>query len=237
MAARLAGIQRALLILGIGLLALWSWNALEARTFEARATAQLAESRRAVDAARVGHAPRHARPAASPSAPRAKALPESEQVLGRIEIPRLRIHAIVAEGTDDRTLRHAVGHIGATALPGGAGNCALAGHRDTFLRGLGGVRTNDVIRIATRERTYLYRVDWTQVVLPRRVDVLDSTATRSLTLVTCYPFVYVGHAPKRFIVRATQIGVESGPRIAGPDPRGVPAVRTVGSGVTMTPGR
>jgi len=92
-----------------------------------------------------------------------------------------------------------------TALPGGPGNCGLAGHRETFFRGLGGVRENDVIRIVTRTRTYTYRVEWSAVVEPRRIDVLDSTATRSLTLVTCYPFNYVGHAPRRFIVRATQV--------------------------------
>ena len=92
-----------------------------------------------------------------------------------------------------------------TALPGRPGNCALAGHRDTFLRGLGGVRVNDVIRVVTLERTYTYQVEWSVVVEPRRVDVLDSTATRSLTLVTCYPFRFIGHAPQRFVVRARQV--------------------------------
>jgi sortase A len=128
-----------------------------------------------------------------------------DAVLGRVEIPRLGISAIVADGTDAKTLGRAVGHIPTTALPGRPGNCALAGHRDTFLRGLGGVRPRDVIRVVTLEGTYAYQVAWTEVVDPRRVDVLDSTATRSLTLVTCYPFVFVGHAPKRFVVRATQI--------------------------------
>ena len=130
---------------------------------------------------------------------------ETEGVLGRLEIPRLRIAAIVAEGTDAKTLGRAVGHVPSTARPGSPGNCGLAGHRDTFLRGLGGVRANDIIRIVTREGTYTYQVEWSEVVEPHRVDTLDSTTAPSLTLVTCYPFAFVGHAPKRFVVRARQV--------------------------------
>ena len=131
-------------------------------------------------------------------------------VLGRIEIPRLGITATVAEGTDAETLRRAVGHIPSTARPGSPGNCALAGHRDTHLRGLGGVRVNDVIRIITLARTYLYQVEWGVVVRPQRVDMLDSTATRSLTLVTCFPFQFVGSAPLRFVVRAREVEAVAG---------------------------
>ena len=129
----------------------------------------------------------------------------ADGVLGMLEIPRLRITAVVAEGTDEKTLGRAVGHIPSTAGPGTPGNCGLAGHRDTFLRGLGGVRIDDVIRIVTLERTYSYRVEWSMVVEPDRIDTLDSTATPSLTLVTCYPFTFVGHAPQRFVVRARQV--------------------------------
>jgi len=131
--------------------------------------------------------------------------------LGRIEIPRLGIHAIVAEGTDARTLDVAVGHIAETARPGSPGNCGLAGHRDTFFRHLGDVHDGDVVRFATAERTYTYRVEWSRVVTPDRIDTLDPTATPSLTLVTCYPFTYVGHAPKRFLVRARQVDAGAGP--------------------------
>lgn len=111
---------------------------------------------------------------------------------------------MIAEGSDVGTLRLAVGHISSTAQPGAPGNCALAGHRDTFLRKLRGVRVNDVVRIVTSVHTYTYEVRWTEVVEPQRIDVLDSTATRSLTLITCYPFTFVGHAPRRFIVRAEE---------------------------------
>ncbi len=126
-------------------------------------------------------------------------------VLGRLDIPRLKISAIVAEGTDAKLLKRAVGHISGTALPGRPGNVGLAGHRDTFLRGLGEAREDDVIRFVTLRGTYSYRVEWGAVVEPGRVDVLDSTATPSMTLVTCYPFQAIGPAPQRFVVRARQV--------------------------------
>jgi sortase A len=201
---RFRWLQRGLLILGILLLALWSKSYFESSAF------QSAESKKLETAIGPSEA------AASESEPAALHAPRSSKharqrmalgkgVLGKIEIPRLRIGAIIAEGSDVKTLRRAVGHIKGTALPGKPGNCALAGHRDTFLRGLGGIREDDTIRVVTPERTYAYRVEWSSVVKPQRVDVVDSTATRSLTLITCYPFVYVGHAPKRFVVRAKQI--------------------------------
>jgi len=128
----------------------------------------------------------------------------SKDALGRIEIRRLGISAIVAEGTDDSTLKGAVGHVPSTAQPGEPGNVGLAGHRDGLFRGLGRVRKNDLIRIVTPRGSYSYRVAYSVVVGPHRVDVLDSTAVRSLTLITCYPFHWIGHAPKRFVVRAVQ---------------------------------
>jgi LPXTG-site transpeptidase (sortase) family protein len=123
-------------------------------------------------------------------------------VFGRIEIPRLGISAPIAEGAAPERLERAVGHISTTAFPGQAGNCALAGDRDSFLRGLGGVRENDVIRIDTLQDTYTYVVEWGRVVRPGRVDVLDATEAPSLTLVTRYPFHAAGPAPERFVVRA-----------------------------------
>jgi len=128
-------------------------------------------------------------------------------VFGRIEIPRLGISALIAEGTQPAQLDRSVGHISTTAFPGRPGNCALAGHRDTFLRGLGDVRENDIIHIDTLQGTYTYEVEWGAVVEPRQVDVLDSTVAPSLTLVTCYPFAFVGPAPERFVVRAKLVEV------------------------------
>ena len=124
------------------------------------------------------------------------------ETVGRIEIPRLRISAIVKAGADVRTLQLAVGHIPGTAFPGERGNVGLAGHRDTFFRRLRDIRPEDEIRVTTPERVYSYRVERTDVVEPEDVWVLEPTEYSALTLVTCYPFTYVGSAPQRFIVRA-----------------------------------
>jgi len=125
--------------------------------------------------------------------------------LGRIEIARIGLAAMILEGTDARTLRRAVGHIPGTPLPGQQGNVAIAGHRDTFFRALRNVQHDDEIRLTTLNGTYRYLVDSTQVVAPEDTQVLDDSSDAILTLVTCYPFYYVGPAPKRFIVRAHRI--------------------------------
>jgi sortase A len=141
-------------------------------------------------------------PKESPSAPQP---PAPRSVIGRLSIPRLSIAVMVREGADDGTLSRAVGHIPGTALPGAIGNVGLAGHRDTFFRPLRNVRANDVIELETTAGTYRYLVNSTRIVTPRDVSVLAASGGESLTLVTCYPFYYVGSAPKRFIVHATQI--------------------------------
>ncbi|MEO8586187.1 MAG: class D sortase [Acidobacteriota bacterium] len=123
-------------------------------------------------------------------------------VLGRIEIPRIGVSAIVREGDDDATLAVAVGHIPGTARPGTAGNMALAGHRDSFFRALRLIKVQDTIRIRTAGGRYEYRVESTEVVQPGETRVLAPTHDAVLTLVTCYPFGWVGAAPDRFIVRA-----------------------------------
>jgi sortase A len=125
--------------------------------------------------------------------------------LGRIEINRLGLTAMIMEGLDARTLQHAVGHIPGTPLPGQQGNVAIAGHRDTFFRPLRNVRHDDEITLTTLAGSYRYLVDSTQVVAPEDVQVLDNSGGTILTLVTCYPFYFVGPAPKRFIVRAHKI--------------------------------
>ncbi len=124
------------------------------------------------------------------------------RIIGRIELPRLGISTIIKEGDDARTLDLAVGHIRGTALPGGRGNIGLAGHRDTFFRRLQHIESGDVIRLVAPEGTFTYIVERTRVVAPKDVWVLDATAEPALTLVTCFPFSYVGAAPERFIVRA-----------------------------------
>jgi sortase A len=124
-------------------------------------------------------------------------------LVGRVEVPRLDISAIAREGADARTLRSAVGHVPSTALPGDRGNAAFAGHRDSFFRGLRGIRAGDRIIVTTEDGRHDYVVRETRVVKPTDVSVLDPTPEPTLTLVTCYPFSYIGPAPNRFIVRAT----------------------------------
>jgi sortase A len=125
--------------------------------------------------------------------------------LGRIEIARIGLAAMIMEGTDGRTLRRAVGHIQGTPLPGQQGNVAIAGHRDTFFRPLRNAQPDDEITLTTLAGSYHYLVDSTEVVLPEDTQVLDNSGDATLTLVTCYPFYFVGPAPKRFIVRAHRI--------------------------------
>ena len=124
--------------------------------------------------------------------------------LGVFRLPRLRIEAPVLTGTDDWTLNRAVGHIEGTPLPGAAGNSGLAAHRDSFFRALKDVAIGDVIELVTPANLVTYRVEHTWIVLPEDVWVLDQTPSAALTLVTCYPFYFIGSAPQRFIVRAIQ---------------------------------
>ncbi len=126
-------------------------------------------------------------------------------VLGRIEIPRLRATVAILEGTTSQTLRLGVGHIKGTALPGERGNAGIAGHRDTYFRTLKNIRPGDEIDIETTTGLYRYRVDWVQIVAPSDTEVLAPSAGTDLTLVTCYPFHFIGAAPERFVVRARSI--------------------------------
>ena len=126
-------------------------------------------------------------------------------LIGRIEIPRLGLSVIVVEGVDRLILRRSVGHIPGTALPGQPGNVGISGHRDTFFRPLRNIRQDDIIALTTLLGEYRYRVVSTKVVSPSDVAVLDPSENEILTLVTCYPFYFVGSAPDRFIVRAERV--------------------------------
>ena len=140
----------------------------------------------------------------------AERAPLPEMLLGRLKIPRLHVAAMVREGADSGTLRTAIGHIPGTALPGKTGNVGLAGHRDTFFRALRDIEKDDAIDFETDSGTFRYAVQSTRIVSPRDVSVLTASSGRTLTLVTCYPFYYVGSAPKRFIVRAVEVNTGSG---------------------------
>jgi sortase A len=184
-------IERLLLIVGVLCVGYYGYVQAEAHLYQAYENRELDEIL-------------HSAPAA---ASHDRALPQRRQpapgsIIGRIEIPRLGVSSVVRAGSDARTLQLAVGHIPGTALPGEDGNVGLAGHRDTFFRRLRNIRPDDEIRLVTVDGTYDYRVERTNVVDPADVWVLDPTGHPTLTLVTCYPFTYIGSAPQRFIVRA-----------------------------------
>jgi len=143
------------------------------------------------------------RAAVSAKIPQVKPILHGGDLLGRLDIPRLGVSVAVLQGTTSRVLRLGAGHIDATALPGEPGNSGIAGHRDTFFRGLKDIRNRDDIQLQTATGLLHYEVDWIRIVEPNDTTVLDSTTPDStLTLVTCYPFYFVGPAPKRFIVHA-----------------------------------
>jgi len=135
---------------------------------------------------------------ASQPAPAAK----EGDALGRIEIPRLGLSVVVLQGTTSKTLLLGVGHIEGTALPGEAGNIGIAGHRDTYFRVLKDIRRNDEILLQTAAGVARYEVDWIQITAPGDGGIVLPTTKSALTLVTCYPFHYIGAAPERFVVHA-----------------------------------
>jgi sortase A len=182
--------QTVFLMIGILTLSYAGYRLLDARLYQDDQNQEFERALKGAKPARAG----------SPG----KAAGESSS-LGRIEIGPIGLTAMIQEGTDDRTLERAVGHIAGTPLPGQHGNVALAGHRDTFFRGLRNIRQDDEITLTTLSGAYHYRVDSTNVVEPDETEVLDAVAGDILTLVTCYPFNFVGSAPQRFIVRAHRI--------------------------------
>lgn len=130
----------------------------------------------------------------------------SGDVIGEIQIPRLGVKAVIVQGDAPELLDRAVGHIPQTALPGEWGNIALAGHRDRLFRPLRQVHQGDTIVLETAIGSFTYQVESTFVVPSSEVGVLRSSSTNELTLITCFPFDYIGRAPKRFIVRGREIG-------------------------------
>lgn len=208
-------IERLLYVIGIVCLGTWVYAFVDARLTQRREEQRLEEMLRQ----RSSVSTSEPRPEASTPAAETDALesfqqdepfvPEAEleegALIGRIQIPRVGVSAIVLHGVGPTTLRHGVGHIPGTPLPEHGGNLGLAGHRDSFFRELKDIRQNDTIELTTLDGTYEYKVEWTKIVLPTETDVLADEGAPALTLVTCYPFYYVGSAPKRFIVRARRI--------------------------------
>jgi sortase A len=125
--------------------------------------------------------------------------------IGTIRVARLGLTAVIVQGDSSDILQRAVGHLPETALPGERGNVVLAAHRDTFFRPLKGIRVGDAITVQTLTGVFAYVVVSTAVVTPDAVEVLQATREPTLTLVTCFPFAYLGPAPNRFIVRAREV--------------------------------
>ncbi|HAX44207.1 MAG TPA: class D sortase [Bryobacteraceae bacterium] len=182
-------------------------------------------------AGRVPASPQRPEPRIDPGPPIQPRVPGSSEVMGRIMIPRLNLKATVREGTSEQTLALATGHIPGTALPGQNGNVGVAGHRDTFFRGLAGIRTGDEIEFEAPEARFTYMVTSTQVVKPDAVHVLEAGLYPELTLVTCYPFDFIGSAPDRFIVKARLVSqIPAGSNLAELQKRAeaeAPEVQTV----------
>ncbi len=179
----------ALLAGGVALLAWCGWIRHEAAVAQHRARRQLAE-----------------RPTRAVPAPQA-GLPKLHlgDVVGELAIPRLHLSVMVLEGDDPQILKIAAGHIPGTAFIPGAGNIGIAAHRDTFFRPLRAIKPNDVVTLETPRGLARFAVKDTEIVPPSDVQVLAPAPGRDLTLVTCYPFYYLGSAPKRFIVHARQL--------------------------------
>ena len=135
--------------------------------------------------------------------------PSAGMLLGRLEAPSVKMSTAVLEGSDDATLSRGAGHIEDTPFPGESGNVGIAGHRDTVFRPLRNIQVGDPLELTTPNRLYRYRISKTLIVGPDDVYVLDPSKSSMLTLVTCYPFEYVGHAPRRFIVQAELIKEEA----------------------------
>ena len=182
-------------ILGILTLSYVSYALLDARLYQAEQARRFDQTLKETKVVRVE----------STTVPNIEIPVRESDPLGRIEISRVGLKAMVQKGIDKKTLRHAVGHIPGTSLPGQRGNVALAGHRDTFFRGLRNVRQDDEIILTTVNGSHSYRVKSTRVVEPEATEVLNAADEDILTLVTCYPFNFIGSAPQRFIVRAQKI--------------------------------
>src|SRR5262245_42035270 len=177
--------SKMLLLIGAVCLGLYGYFSIEAYLRQQALEQQLYDSAKS-------HAEESRRPARK--APRKKTLKEGE-LFGRLEIPRLNMSVMVMEGDKDNTLRLGAGHVPGTDM-------AIAGHRDTFFRPLKDIRKDDIIRFTTPDGASEYRVVSTRIVAPADTSVLDKASAARLTLITCYPFYYVGPAPQRFIVEA-----------------------------------
>ena len=194
--------ERTLLVAGVALGAWCAATLIEARFVQKMPVPPVPHQYVQVPSDLPGDGGNAARPTGTSGSP----APAPGTWLARLEMPTLQLEATVLEGSDDATLNRGAGHIEDTAFPDNTdatgGNIGIAGHRDTVFRPLRKVHTGDPLTLTTARGTYRYRVVTTTIVGPDDVYVLDPTSRPTVTLVTCYPFEFIGHAPRRFIVQA-----------------------------------
>ena len=186
-------IQRVTLLAGLCLLAWPSFVIAESRWVQWVGAWQLAAATRERQETIVPPKP-------GASAPRSRI--QRGKVLGQFEVPRLKLSYVLLEGTDNRTLDKSIGHVEGTGLPGESGNISIAGHRNTHFRKLEWIRRGDEIVLTSPQGQYRYRVEWMRLFRPDDIEVIDAGHGPAVTLITCFPFEYVGSAPLRYIVRA-----------------------------------
>jgi sortase A len=239
--SRARSIERLLWVLGVLLIAVWMAAKLHSRIGHQRDLERFEAAKKAAEAAPkptlpslpVAAAPALPTPVPLPEPPardtalwskeRIKAYKESlaeaaSAPLGILRIPKIGLEVAVLEGTDDLILNRAVGHIEDTAKPGEPGNIGIAGHRDGYFRRLKDIAKGDTMELETLSGTDTYRITDIWIVKPDDVQVLDDTPTPALTLVACYPFYFIGHAPQRYIVRAVRELRSSASRVAAASP-------------------
>jgi sortase A len=166
--------------IGIGCLGTYAYETVEARRFQAQQAAEFARA----------------------AGTRAPLTVRAGGLVGMLDVPRLQLSTPVIEGDDDATLKRAVGHLPDTPMPWQPGNSAMAGHRDGLFRPLKDIKVGDEIVFRSSREELRYRVTKTTIVEPDDISVLADRGASSLTLITCYPFYYVGNAPRRFVVHA-----------------------------------
>ena len=181
---------------GVLLLAYAAYVLVDERLYQARELNRLDHERQVVLDAAPGIPAPSSRVAVPP--------PTDGTSIGEIRIRRLGVSVVVVQGESEAILERAVGHLARTALPGNEGNVVLAGHRDTFFRPLKDIREGDRITLRTAEHDFEYVVESTSIVNPTDVGVIEPSGGHTLTLITCFPFYYVGPAPNRFIVLARE---------------------------------
>ena len=196
-------LSRVLLACGIFSLAYAATIVIDARMYQARELKRFEVDRQTAAAAAAVLALAPTPPV--PPAPIVLPPPAEGTTIAEITIERLKLSVVVVQGESEEVLQRAVGHLVRTALPGVEGNVVLAGHRDTFFRPLKDIREGDVITLKTRERDFDYVVESLTIVKPTDVQVIEPTGGHTLTLITCFPFYYVGSAPNRFIVFAREV--------------------------------